>query len=401
MEHGMNSLFRRYLNNEASPEEVKHLLRHFEHENTDELIDLLEAELTKGNVKPGEEPRLNAIIEHNRAKLRSRLRSDPRKHPSIFEERYRKRWFGSRKIAGAIAATIIVALSIGFVVWNQTDRSLNDAQILAEIFPGNDNRQPTLTFMDGRVLSLNKQYNEIIIDEQLRYGDGTLVEHTKPARNDEEYYILQTPAGRIFRVTLQDGTIVWLNGQTTLRYPAHFESGKKRLVYLEGEASFDVQHDSDRPFVVRTDGKTVQVLGTQFNINAYPDEHSIKTTLLEGSVRIINETSGKSDLLSPGQQASIHNGNTEINDVDVTVFTAWKDGVFKLDNTALPDLLRQISRWYDVEIDLVGDFHQRTFFGEIDRSYSLADVLNILELGNIHYRLKKNSSGKYHLVIEQ
>lgn len=398
----IHDLFRRYLKNEASAAEIEYLLNYFSTKPMDQsFIDLVDAEWSATRHDPSALSGLSDLVEKNRRILRDRLREDPKRHIERSLARFGKlRRVGARKYATAIAAVLVLAVTIGAWILQSQQRPQDASTLLTDIFPGDQAIQPTITLRNGRVLTLNTQYHEIITDGQLRYEDGSLVDPAPQMQTKSEDYILHMPAGRTFRVRLQDSTVVWLNGGTTLHYPAYFDEEGPRLVSLEGEAFFEVAHHANRPFFVKTYGKTIQVLGTTFNVNAYRDEPGIRTTLVTGMVRIKNEASGKTEILEPGQQATVRNESIAIEPVDVRLFTAWKDGVFKFDNTPLPVLLRQISRWYDVEIDVPDAYEDRTFFGEIDRNYSLADVLNILELGNIHYQLKKNASGKYRLVIE-
>ncbi|MFB2121678.1 FecR family protein [Parapedobacter sp. 2B3] len=206
---------------------------------------------------------------------------------------------------------------------------------------------------------------------------------------------LSTPYGGQYQVTLPDGTRVWLNAVSTLRYPSRFD-GPERVVELEGEAYFEVRRQEPAasrhagrgangsnpaamvPFVVKTASQVVEVLGTEFNISAYPGEPDTRTTLVGGSVRIKNVESQASNLLMPGQQAVVRGQDTDLNQVDVEVYTAWKDNVFIFGRLELSRVLRQLERWYNVEFS-DGQLPQATLSGEIPRNVPLSSVLAMIE----------------------
>jgi len=209
--------------------------------------------------------------------------------------------------------------------------------------------------------------------------------------NDQETALLNTistPRGGQCRVILPDGTKVWVNSASSLSYPAAFK-GQERLVELNGEAYFEVAKNKEMPFRVKTKIQTVEVLGTHFNINSYDDEPSIKTTLLEGSVKVLT---GKNEtFISPGQQAIVERQGGKITkdqEINIDKVVAWKNGIFSFENDDLKSIMRQISRWYDVEVIYSGDFPEDKFFGDISRTSNLSQVFKILELNNVHFDVK-------------
>lgn len=209
------------------------------------------------------------------------------------------------------------------------------------------------------------------------------------------------PAGGTFRVNLEDGSKIWLNANSQLYFPAEF-SGTERKVGLTGEAYFEVAKNKAKPFLVQTPRQQIQVLGTHFNVNAYTDEQKQKTTLLEGLVQITTlEAQSKTVIIKPGQQAEQNNELIQIKSVDADAAASWKEGLFVFDHTELQELMRQLSRWYNVEIVYQGNPQRRVFSGEIPKNYSLAAVLRILELGSIHFRIEKadDARGLKRLVI--
>jgi ferric-dicitrate binding protein FerR (iron transport regulator) len=212
-----------------------------------------------------------------------------------------------------------------------------------------------------------------------------------------QYNTISTPKGGQYEIILPDGSHVWLNAASSLRFPAAF-TGNERIVALTGEAYFEVAKNPAQPFKVTFTGSAgdgqVEVLGTHFNINAYDDEANSKTTLLEGKVKISRPQSGMQDpnpeILNPGQQAAIADGvgNIKVLAVDADAAIAWKNGVFSFDNVDIKTVMRQIARWYDVEVVYEGALAAEKFEGEIPRSSTLADVFKILELSAVHFKIE-------------
>lgn len=220
---------------------------------------------------------------------------------------------------------------------------------------------------------------------------------------------IATPKAGQYQVKLPDGTRVWLNAASSLRFPTAF-SQLERVVEMTGEAYFEVAKIINKgrrvPFKVVTKTQTIEVLGTRFNVNSYTDEESIKTTLVEGSIKVhLAGDHNKGLLLNPGQQAqflfNIHRdpGGKQplrVQDVDTHSVIAWKEGHFKFDNIGLPELMRQLSRWYDVQVLYEGKTKEYEFVGQIERNTNLSGVLQILEAGGVHLRLE----GKRIIITE-
>jgi ferric-dicitrate binding protein FerR (iron transport regulator) len=162
-------------------------------------------------------------------------------------------------------------------------------------------------------------------------------------------------------------------------------NGNERKVELTGEAYFEVAHNAKKPFKVISNGQTVEVLGTHFNVNAYNDEHGIKTTLLEGSVKVAAE--GVSSIIKPGEQAKFEQGFINVIPVDVDQVVAWKNGFFFFEDSDIQEVMRQISRWYNVDVQYEGQLPRRLFSGEISRNVNLSQILDILSFKKIHYKI--------------
>lgn len=278
----------------------------------------------------------------------------------------------------------------------QKQITLNDEQ--HDIPAGKD--KAVLTLGDGTRIILDDAQNGILAKQGgrsiLKTSNGELIyafsQAIAPAAPMStaalvSYNTIETPKGGKFQVKLPDGSKVWLNAASSLRFPIAF-SGSKREVHLKGEAYFEVAPDSMRVFEVITRNQKVQVLGTHFNINAYGDEPTVNTTLLEGSVKISDLRTNASQLLKPGEQ-SILSESIEIVNVDnVEKSVAWKDGYFQFYESDIQTVMRQIGRWYDVDVRYEGEIPHHRFGGEIERSLSLLQVLKILEKTQVHFRLE-------------
>ncbi len=202
------------------------------------------------------------------------------------------------------------------------------------------------------------------------------------------YNTLSTPRGGQYRVILQDGTKVWLNAASSLRFPTAF-TGKQRNVELTGEAYFEVEKNPGAPFRVSSGNAQVEVLGTHFNIMSYPDENFVSTTLLEGSVKM--SKGANSEIIKPGEQARLNNNSSSINviqDVDVDVIVAWKNGMTVFKNADLQTIMRTISRWYDVKVVYEGNIPAKSLGGGIPRHTNLSEVLKVLEAYQVHFKLE-------------
>ena len=199
---------------------------------------------------------------------------------------------------------------------------------------------------------------------------------------------LQTPAGGQYSVRLSDGTKVYLNASSSLKYPVKF-TGNERKVILTGEAYFEVKSNPDNPFVVESNMQRVRVLGTKFNVNAYSDEQENRTILLEGkvSVRTLNDKVHTYNL-KPGQQSRVSGGGVKITSADIKAAVAWRDGYFSLENKSLDRILREVGRWYDIKIVYEGAIPQVAFYGDASRESEFTVILQLLSSAGVNYHLK-------------
>lgn len=293
----------------------------------------------------------------------------------------------------AIAATLLalLATSILYLTHNNQQPPIQIATMQPHtIAPGGN--KAILTLADGSQITLDSANNGAIAHQGnvqvIKLNNGQLAYKADAAgTNVLHYNRLVTPRGGQFIIILPDGSKVWLNAATSLRYPTAF-NGNTREVQLSGEAYFEIAPNAHMPFIVSVNNMEVKVLGTHFNIMGYPDENSTQTTLLEGAVQVQHNTA--SIRLHPGQQASLQGENMTVKkDIDVDEVVAWKNGYFHFNHESLPGVMRQISRWYDVEVIYEANIPEREFGGKIERNSSLNDVLKILELSNVHYKIKE------------
>lgn len=219
-------------------------------------------------------------------------------------------------------------------------------------------------------------------------ADGKLVYTLKKSTTHTiEFNTLSTVKGQQYQVVLPDGSRVWLNAASAITYPANFANLKNRMVQLSGEAYFEIAKDKSHPFIVKTDKQQVEVLGTHFNINSYGDEKATKTTLLEGSVKVSSDKGDR--VLLPGQQSALIKNALQVRNADVNETVAWKNGDFVFNNEEFGSILRQLSRWYNVEIIDHGNHEDLHLSGTISRSKNMSVVLKALEVtGGVKFKIE-------------
>lgn len=203
----------------------------------------------------------------------------------------------------------------------------------------------------------------------------------------DSFNTLSTPTGGQYNIVLADGTKVFLNAVSSIKYPTQF-NGDKRIVELEGEAYFEVAKNKSKPFLVKSANQTIEVLGTHFNVHAYNNESVVKTTLLEGSVAVSSKN--QKAILKPGQQSNIADNAVRIaiKEVDTEAAIAWKNGRFKFDNADLKSVMKQLERWYGIKVEYRGDVSDVRFNGGTFRNKNLSEVLKVLELSNIKFKVE-------------
>lgn len=283
----------------------------------------------------------------------------------------------------SIAASILVILSIGgwfYFKNNNLPHALNYA--IEDVAPGKN--RAFLTLSTGKVINLDEKQSEIAVStEGISYGNGNQITKT----DQIQFATLRTPRGGTYSIKLPDGTKVWLNAGSELEYPLHF-TGNTREVKLKGEGYFEVAHDKSHPFIVSTDIQKIKVLGTSFNVNTYTDRQA--TTLVTGKVSVSQNGINGETKITPGEQASTSNGKVMVSKVDVSDFTAWKEGLLAANSATFIDIANEIERWYDVDFIYPAGFknNEKAFFS-VSRNEKLSEVLKALERTyGIHFQLK-------------
>jgi len=386
----LNSLFDKYLNNACTEEEL------------DQLFQLLE--------DPGQEARARAMLRKQLAQNQKQkgLRDEALK--DMLDQRLKKilyaiddgveerpgRSFGRNRWLRYAAAVLVISSAAVMFIYFDREKGYKEtastpvAPIPEPIIAGGN--KAILTLADGSTILLDSvsegllalQGNTAVTklsNGQLSYAAG------KEESATVLYNTMSTPRGGQYKITLPDGTGVWLNAVSSITYPTAFPE-EERKVSISGEVYFEVTHNPRKPFRVEVNDMSIEVLGTHFNVNAYKDEEAIKTTLLEGSVRV---THGKEKaVISPGKQATLTpSGNLSVTEANGDEVIAWKNGSFYFNRTTLPSLMRQLERWYDVEVAYSGSIPKLKFGGEIQRNLPLADVLEILEKAEVHFKLEE------------
>jgi len=294
----------------------------------------------------------------------------------------------------AAAVTIIALCGGGYFLLTRRQHGNSEGTIAKkDITPGYN--KAILTLSNGATITLDSAHTGILTRQGnaavVNSGNGQLAYNLSPGEKQTAlvYNTLTTPRGGQYQLTLPDGTKVWLNAASSLIYPTTF-SGDERTVQMTGEAYFEVAHDQKRPFKVKVNGQVIEDIGTHFNVNAYTDESVQTTTLLEGAVRI-----GK-HVLKPGEKATVApSGAIQVSRGDPEQAVAWKNGLFDFTDNDLPTVMRQLARWYNVDIKYEGNIPERQFTGMIGRSLTLAQVLKGLAREGVQYRIEEGN----HLII--
>ncbi len=294
------------------------------------------------------------------------------------------------------AAAIVLALgTLSFFVFQKSTRDTPVAEARSQeerfkndVYPGEVGA--ILTLSNGEKIILDSANNGSLTREgntEIIKKNGVIEYSNKGNTSAVVYNTMTTPRGRQYNLVLADGTKVWLNAASSITYPSTF-SGKERKVIMSGEAYFEVAHNDKMPFIVEKGDLRVQVLGTHFNVNTYDDESSANITLLEGSVKVVKGT--QSGVLKPGQQAQTGTagGVKIVSNVNIQEVMAWKNGAFDFDGVGIESLMRQISRWYNVEVIYKKKIDD-LFIAEIPRNTKLSEVLKALELtGKVRFEIE-------------
>ncbi len=403
MENSQNiqELFQRFLDNKCTPAEVRLLLQHFDAgENEALLRELIRKQSEETNATPLSPESLKPLLDATYRKIQSAIATDNEPVETPIIPLYHRVWF---RISAAAAVMLFVSITAFYFLHQRNDsitaQTKDTAQQIRDIPPGTNNA--VLTLDNG---------TRIVLDSA---ADGTLAQqgnikvlkmngqiaYDKTGNADLQaapiYNTITTARGNQYMVVLADGTKVWLNAASSIRFPFYF-TGNERRVEITGEAYFEVTKDATRPFRVAFSNQSgekgeIEVLGTHFNVNAYPDEEDIKTTLLEGSVKV--SKGNEHVLIVPGEQASVSRnpslgvkGITLKKDVVLSQVVAWKDGFFVFNSSDIKMIMRQVARWYDVEVIFEGNIPMEGFTGKVSRDVPLSKFLKMLELNEVYVK---------------
>jgi len=294
------------------------------------------------------------------------------------------------------AAAAVVFIVFSFTAYISLTKK-KEHVFASDVAPGGN--KAILTLADGKKISLSDAANGDVIEQAgisiSKTANGQLVyniEKSEGEIDDSKVNTISTPNGGEWEIRLPDGSVVWLNAASSLRYPLNIGKAKQRIVKLDGEAYFEVAKDKEHPFIVETDKQSVEVLGTHFNINSYKDELITKTTLLEGSVRVSHKATNESEILKPGEQSFVSASGMNVNDVDVDEAIAWKKGYFMFNNEKQVSILRKIARWYNVEIEYADQQAKDVmYYGTVSRFEKISKVLTKFEqTGEVRFDIKGN-----------
>jgi len=368
-------LYEKFLNQACTAEELE-LLNWYKDE-----FELLEDEVTDTNL---------------RQKIYEKLLQSITRQEQVPDRQNKLKFLYNRKVI-TVAATIAVIILSTVLLMNKESRNkieIQSKQLVVkphDIKPGGN--KAILILADGSSIELNIATEGKIASQNgadiIKSQDGGLVYKafdSESSNQDAVINIISIPKGGQYNLTLPDGTKVWLNSASSLKFPTKF-NGRNRMVELDGEAYFEVSKNKHLPFSVKVKNMQVEVLGTHFNIMAYADEKYVNTTLLEGRVRLKSESAEA--ILTPGQQGSFAQNGFKIHAADTEQAMAWKNGYFIFNDEELSSIMRKISRWYDVDIEYKSK-NNLSYTGTVSRFKNVSDVLKMLTLtGTVHFNIEE------------
>lgn len=336
------------------------------------------------------------LAEYKRVELQKSIKSSIGAHISAYKVHKLHRPKAKIKWASVAAAAIVFLAG----VWLFSNKNTTSQQSVHKnanqiIRPGGN--KAVLTLSNGEKISLTDAHNGTLAKQGgvqiIKTAEGQLT-YTRIQDNTDsnsQFNTIETPRGGWYEVRLPDGSKVWLNAASKLTYPSSFHASRYRKVELAGEAYFEIAEDKVKPFIVKAAGQEVQVLGTHFNINSYADEPEVKTTLVEGSVKVKN-SNGLSKILKPGEQSALSGNEIEIRTVDPELAIAWKNNLFIFDSNDIRHVMRMIARWYDVDVKFKGPIPDDRFGGSVSRFDNVSEVLKALEAtGRVKFNVEDRS----------
>lgn len=395
-ESQLTLLIKKYLSGEANEEERAQIEQWYE------SFDASRIEFAEGNAEAMNESTIRSL-EAIKEKIEQQQRESTQEMRLLKPEQKPHHWW---RVAAAAAIFILLSGGAYFLLnnkqFNKEQANVVVPPVKKDFKPGGN--KAVLTLGNGQKIILDSM-NKGLLSMQgntkvIKLNNGQLAYNTEQKAKSKKqkalYNTITTPRGGQYEIVLPDGSKVWLNAASSLRFPTVFV-GKKREVEMTGEAYFEISSLSPKgklkmPFIVKVNGMEVQVLGTHFNVNAYDDETTTKTTLLKGAVKVIKGNSTL--LLKPGQEARVkQNGQMQlVKDANVNEAIAWKNNLFWFENDDIYSVMRQLSRWYDVDIKIQGNIPD-LFTGSIPRNLTFSKVFEVLQkTGSIHYKIENNKT---------
>lgn len=360
----------------------------------EELLELLN--LIKD---AGEDESLNQSLEDVWQSVSTADKTPDINRDRIFENivagnRVRQMPVPRRWMKYAAAVLLLASGAIGLYLHNLTPKTKKNG-VYANTLTKHDRNKAILVLADGSRVTLNNKgggvvatQNEVPVN-QIANGEIAYQPNDAMSSKEQTYNVLATPLGGQFAITLADGTKVWLNAMSSLKYPVTF-SGDERRVELTGEGFFEVAKNKRMPFIVTVNNSEVKVFGTHFNVMGYTSEHTTGVTLLEGSVSVSSD--GLSHMLLPGQLASIKDHQIVISATDGSQAIAWKNGNFNFGHEKIEVIMRKLARWFDIDVTYQGKITREGFVGTIPQTTELAEILKTLELtGLVHFKINGRS----------
>jgi hypothetical protein len=396
----IENLFQRFLDNKCTQAEVKILLQYFDADENEVLLrSLIRKQSEAISDTPLSSEKLETLLESTYRKIADEIAGDTAIASSPVIPLYHRLWF---RISAAAAVIFFISVTAFYFLHQYNDRTTvqtqNSTQLIKDIPPGTNNA--VLTLDNGTMIVLDSAANGTLTQQGgikvLKVNGQIAYDKTGNANLQAVpiYNTITTARGNQYQVVLADGSKVWLNAASSIRFPSFF-TGNERKVEITGEAYFEVAKDATKPFRVefnnqRGEKAEIEVLGTHFNVNAYPDEEDVKTTLLEGSVKV--SKGNESLLIVPGEQARVSNNSSGVKeitlkkDVVLSQVMAWRDGFFVFNNSDIKMIMRQVARWYDVEVDFEGKIPSEGFTGKVSRNVPLSKFIKVLKLNDVNVK---------------
>lgn len=370
-------LFKVYFEGTATPEETAELSELVSHADDQDLSRLLQSgwkqmDLADEVIPPHQ---ANEILQ----KILS-LKTEPTPVITLTHDSRKRQW---KYLAAAVSVIIITCCLFLFVDEKSSEIPQTvTKQPATDLVPGQNGA--ILTLSNGQTIILDSAKDGLLATQgssKVIHANGQIRYQADSGSSEVEVLnTITTPKGRQFHITLSDGSKVWLNAASSIRYPSTFNTSIRNVI-ISGEVYFEIAPNAAKPFRISIEGKKViEVLGTHFNVNAYADEPTINTTLLEGSIKIVSAATGESRILKAGQQAQLKGKLHVTDNIDVNEVMAWKNGYFSFNGASTEAIMRQVMRWYDAEVIYEGDVKDERFAGTVPRSGNASKLLEVLEL---------------------